>query len=94
MGGACSVRVDIQGRKLLSGKLRNTANMGMERPLVLLCEYCAKHCVFHKISSISSPPVKLSPFLSVMTGTRRDQNVRWLEELGYSDVRCTSMEKQ
>jgi hypothetical protein len=73
MGGPCSVRVDIQGRKFLSGKLRNTANMGMERPLVLFCEYCAEHCAFHKISSISSPQVKMSPFLSAMTGTRRDQ---------------------
>jgi len=95
MGGACSVRVDIQGRKFLSGKLRNTANMGMERPLVLFCRYRAEHCAFHKISSISSPQVKLSPFLSAITGTRRDQNVRYLEVLEYSDVvRCTIMEEQ
>jgi len=26
MGGACSMRVNMQGRKLLSGRLRNTAN--------------------------------------------------------------------
>jgi hypothetical protein len=85
MGGAC-VRVNIQGRKLLSGKLRNTANMGMDvigQSIHWRCfvNTVPTDCVFHTISSISSPLVTLPPFLSVMTGTRRDQNVRWLEVL-------------
>jgi hypothetical protein len=86
MGGACSVRVNIQGKNLLSGRLRNTGNRVWS---VHWCNFV--NIVPNIVHSIkSSPHVKLSPFLSVMNGTRRDQNVRWLEVLEYNDfVLCT-----
>ena len=56
-GKVCSVRMNIERRERLSGKLRNNMKIGVavtsaESPLALFCGYCDEYHVLHKVSSV------------------------------------------